>query len=223
VKRGRIIFVNGTTSCGKSSLCKAMQEALLPEAFMLVGIDAIWGALPASLRPLLKSGDHIFVPRHSKDPDGKVVFDGVPGPTLTSLYKAGNRGILAMLESGVNIVSDQFWFTREWRDDALAVFSNVEVIVIGVHVSDAEGARRELRRPEKRQPGWNRGGARLVHRDMLYDLELDLTTLDPWTAARTLVARIAALPRPTAWAAMRRRLDQCSATSPRDIAASTSP
>lgn len=42
---GKLIIINGGSSVGKTSLCHALQN-LLPECYMLIGIDLFWLALP---------------------------------------------------------------------------------------------------------------------------------------------------------------------------------
>jgi chloramphenicol 3-O phosphotransferase len=72
-----------------------------------------------------------------------------------------------------------------------------------VHVSDAEGARREILRGD-RHAGWNRGSARAAH--AIYEVEIDTTSLPPNVLAQQLVDQLAACPEPTAFATPRRRL-----------------
>lgn len=61
--------------------------------------------------------------------------------------------------------------------------------MVGVHVSDEEGARRELERGD-RHPGWNRGSARAAHADAEYDFELDTTATPVHELARSCMRAI---------------------------------
>jgi hypothetical protein len=57
---------------------------------------------------------------------------------------------------------------------------------VGVHVSDAEGARREILRGD-RHAGWNRGSARAARAHAIYDVEIDTTSVPPNRLAQQLV------------------------------------
>ena len=87
----------------------------------------------------------------------------------------------------------------------MRLFDGYHVTFVGVHVSDAEGARREILRGD-RHAGWNRGSARAAHAHAIYDVEIDTTSLPPNVLAQQLVDRLAACPSPTAFATLRASL-----------------
>jgi chloramphenicol 3-O phosphotransferase len=79
--------------------------------------------------------------------------------------------------------------------------------VVGVHVSDGEGARREVLRGD-RHGGWSRGSARAAHENALeiYDIEIDTTERPPHVLARDLAQQIEDRPEPAAFARLRAEL-----------------
>lgn len=103
-----------------------------------------------------------------------------------------------------NVIADDVIWTREWLVDALRVFEGCRVWMVGVHVSDEEGARRELERGD-RHPGWNRGSARAAHADAEYDFELDTTATPVHELARELHESYQACPYPMAFNRLRKR------------------
>lgn len=121
--------------------------------------------------------------------DGLEWFTVHPGPILDLAMHSRYRAIRAYLDNGMNVIADDVIWTREWLVDALRVFEGCRVWMVGVHVSDEEGARRELERGD-RHPGWNRGSARAAHADAEYDFELDTTATPVHELARSCMRAI---------------------------------
>jgi chloramphenicol 3-O phosphotransferase len=127
-----------------------------------------------------------------------------PGPILDRAMHARHRAIRAYLDDGMNVIADDVIWKREWLVDALRTFDGCQVWMVGVHVSDEEGARREEARGD-RHPGWSRGSARAAHADAEYDFEVDTTATPVTVLARRLYERYRACPEPTAFNRLRKR------------------
>jgi chloramphenicol 3-O phosphotransferase len=187
--KGRLILLNGGSSAGKSSLGMALQ-GLLDEPYLLLGIDVFWMALPP--RQLdLDAVEPAYYSWHMEIYDHRKHFVVVPGPILDRAMYARYRATAAYLESGLNVVADEVVWKPEWLADALKVFEPYEVYFVGVHVSDAEGARRERERGN-RHAGWNRGSARYAHQNArgVYDYEIDTTHESPAACAARVKAAL---------------------------------
>ena len=201
---GRLIILNGGSSAGKTSLGRAMQD-LLPDCHMLLGIDAFWLALPPTQLNLSHVSAEYYTWRSETGADGREYFVIEPGPILDQAMYARYRAIKAYLDFGLHVIADDVVWKRDWLVDMVRLFDGYHVTFVGVHVSDAEGARREILRGD-RHAGWNRGGARAAHAHAIYDLEIDTTSLPPNVLAQQLVDQLAACPSPTAFATLRARL-----------------
>jgi chloramphenicol 3-O phosphotransferase len=204
--KGRLLILNGGSSAGKTSLGKALQDRL-PGCWMLLGIDAFWMALPPEQLNLSHVQPEFYSWRSELEADGKEYFVVVPGPLLDRAMYARYRAILAYLDAGLDVVADDVVWKQEWLAYATRVFDGYRVWFAGVHVSDEEGARREVQRGD-RHGGWNRGSARAAHRNALglYDFEIDTTDRPPHVLAREVEARLAACPEPRAFARLRDEL-----------------
>jgi chloramphenicol 3-O phosphotransferase len=181
--KGRLILLNGGSSAGKTSLGQALQD-LMPQPWVLLGIDVFWMALPPRQLDL----DHVepaYYSWHMETHGGKKHFVVEPGEVLDRAMYARYRATAAYLDAGLNVIADEVLWKHEWLEEALRVFEPYDVFFIGVRVSDAEGARRERERGD-RHAGWNRGSARRAHENAhgLYDLEIDTTHETPASAAR---------------------------------------
>ena len=103
------------------------------------------------------------------------------------------RGIRQFLDLGFNVVADDVIWKRDWLLQALEIFDSYRVFFVGVFVSDAEGARREIARGD-RHAGWDRGSARFAHHDAIYDFTVDTTDHDPRQCALEIKRALAIMP-----------------------------
>jgi chloramphenicol 3-O phosphotransferase len=112
--------------------------------------------------------------------------------------------IKVYLDQGINVVSDDLIWTRDWLLDFLQIFSGYEVWLAGIHVSDGEGARREVERGD-RIGGVNRGSARAAHEDLEYDFEIDTTGILLPVLAQELQEKYQSCSKPAAFERLRTR------------------
>jgi chloramphenicol 3-O phosphotransferase len=185
----KLILLNGGSSAGKTSLALALQD-LLAEPYLLLGIDIFWMALPPRQLDLDRV-DPEYYSWHMETHSHKKHFVIDPGPILDAAMYARYRATAAYLAAGLNVVADEVLWKREWLEEALRVFEPHDVYFIGVHVEDAEGARRERERGD-RHAGWNRGSARAAHLNAqgAYDLEIDTTHESPTQCAARIKAAL---------------------------------
>ncbi|BBA87664.1 hypothetical protein MPSD_20970 [Mycobacterium pseudoshottsii JCM 15466] len=156
--KGKLILLNGGSSAGKTSLALAFQD-LAAECWMHLGIDVFWKALPPKQHDLARVWPQYYTWESVVEADGLDWFTVHPGPILDQAMHARYHAIRAYLDNGMNVVADDVIWKREWLIDTLQIFEGAQVWMVGVHVSDEEGARREEERGD-RYAGWNRGSAR---------------------------------------------------------------
>lgn len=201
--KGSLIILNGGSSAGKTSLGRALQDAMLPEAWLLLGIDAFWFSLPPRELDLQRVAPEYYSWDVHRE-NGLEYFRITPGPILDRVMRGRTKAIAQFLELGLNVVADDVIWKREWLLDALRVFAPYRVYFVGVFVSDEEGARREQQRGD-RHDGWDRGSARYAHHDAIYDLRIDTTHQTPWGCADEIKLALRKGLSPTAFEDMRRR------------------
>jgi len=200
--KGKLIVLNGGSSSGKTSVARAFQE-LVPECWMHLGIDVFWYGIPqsqldlAQVRPEYYTWDVV-------EADGLPWLSLTPGPLLDKAMRARYLAIRAFLEEGINVVTDDLIWKRDWLVDFLRIFEGYQVWLVGIHVSDDEGTRRESER-DLRVAGSNRGSARAAHTDAEYDFELDTTGIPVPTLARKLLDWFRSCPHPEAFDRLRKR------------------
>jgi chloramphenicol 3-O phosphotransferase len=160
-RRGQIIFLNGTSSSGKSSIAGQLLLMLDPPHFHM-SVDAING-----MRAKQKTGE----------------LDDAGLRAVLSRTRAGfHRAVAGMAEAGNDVIVDHV-LSEPWRLlDCLAVMAGYRVVFVGVRCAPAELERRERERGDRTQ-GVALAQEPLVHAHSLYDVECDTTTASPYDCA----------------------------------------
>lgn len=182
-----IIFLNGTSSAGKSSLSRAFLEKV-DDLYLHTGLDHfLW-----NLSPFFFDHDH-------EEKCGYHLVYGVGGdPQSIGLVKdqiakdftkAIHRAMLALAESGVNMIIEEALFDVEDYLDYLEVFKDQPFFFIGVDASLEVLEKREALRTD-RMVGIARGLREAVHEGKNYDLMVDTTSITPSEAADQIIAFI---------------------------------
>lgn len=173
----QVIVLNGGSSSGKTRLARTLQE-VLPEPWLLMAVDSLIEAMPASLQ---NAGEGIEFAD-----DGGVT----PGPRFRELEAAWQTGVAAMARAGARVIIDDVFLggpasQERWR----RALAGLDVLWVGVHCAPEVAASRELARGD-RVPGMAAAQARLAHRGVAYDLEVDTTRSGPEECARSVAARL---------------------------------
>ena len=182
------ILVNGPSSSGKSTLCRALHERLIDVAgddatFASVAFDDVVLLISDTLFPIsfvaLAGGD--ITRLVSREPhDGRAAWeyvdesatagggDGHPRVRLVlrndtrRLLSGIHRGWGEHLALGTHLIIDHFLQERDWSDEALDVIekSGARIFSVGVYCSVQELERREASRADGELEGRPLGLAR---------------------------------------------------------------
>lgn len=167
---GRIIFLNGASSSGKSTLAKAMQEAL-PEPFLHVSSDHLVasGMLPVR-----------------RDPDGPFAWWQQMRPRF---FDGFHRCLPALGAAGNDLIVEHIIEFRAWREYLARLLYGLDVFLVGVHCDLAEIDRRERDRADRRRgEGRSHVETDLIHTFGPYDFEVDTTDAIPSVVAHSVLA-----------------------------------
>ena len=163
-----ILFLNGTSSAGKTSVARLLMERLEPPHLYL-GIDDAFAMLPAKLHA---HPDGFFF---DTDERGEVRLNH--GPLGFAALRAHVRSAASMAADGVDLILDEV-VLEELREDWKGALAGLAVFAVGLHCALPELERRELARGD-RVVGQARGQFDVVHQGMNYALEVDVTALTP--------------------------------------------
>lgn len=185
-----IIFLNGASSSGKSSLAKILQNKL-EKPYLHVGIDKVIGMMPEKLNDwerydVSKSG---FFWQKSFDKDGnKLMYinSGSYAKKITYLLK---ELTLTILKNGHNVILDEVCLDssdfKEWKN----ILSDYNVLYVGLVCDTSILEKREIKRGD-RTIGSARAQNRVIHQDKLYNFKLDVSNLKITECADKIVALV---------------------------------
>lgn len=180
----RVIVLNGGSSSGKSGIARCLQ-AVLPEAWLAIGVDTLIDVMPARLQ--LGSEGIGFAD------DGEVTT----GAEFRLLEDAWMAGVAAMVRAGARvIVDDVFLGGTESRGRWEKALDGLDVVWVGVRCDAAVAAGREIARGD-RVVGMAAVQADLVHRGMTYDVEVDTAAAEAAECAEIIAEWIRRAPRQT--------------------------
>jgi chloramphenicol 3-O phosphotransferase len=180
MSEGKIIYLNGTSSAGKTSIAKELQH-VMEEPYLYTGIDLFIWMLPARY--------------WNTHPDGFQVVPTVNGAevrvgrAVQGLGLAMCRSIVAVATSGYNQIVDDVILGPDTLRERVQVLSGYPVWFIGVRCPLDVAQARERARPD-RVPGMARAQFDLVHAHGLYDLEVDTGCTSVQDCALQIKARL---------------------------------
>ena len=161
MKNGSIIFLNGTSGSGKSSIAKELQKKLAVP-FWHVSSDQF---IDAKLLP-------------------KRAFEGGRfdwSKMRPAFFQAFHNCLPAIVNAGNNIIVDHIIEEAAWWDEIQSSFKDVDVFFVGVHCSLEELEKREKQRLNE-NPGLKRyvGESKehlQTHNFCHYDFEVNTTEI----------------------------------------------
>lgn len=173
----QVIVLNGGSSSGKSGIARCLQ-AVLPDPWLAFGTDTLVEALPLSIRTSAAGIEFA--------PDGEVVV----GPEFRVLEAAWIAGIGAMARAGARIIVDEVFLggpasQQRWKN----ALDPLPVLWVSVRCEAAVAAGREMARGD-RPIGMAASQAGMVHRGIVYDLQVDTTHTEALDCARAIAARM---------------------------------
>lgn len=182
---GKIIFLNGTSSAGKTTLAYALQE-LLAEPWVHIALDQFRDGLPLKYRGLNAPAGTTGEQGLNVVPVDNSYTHIQFGQVGKTVLKGMRRAIAAMAHAGNNVIVDDIILQPEFLDDYLYVLQDLEVVFVGVKCSEKVLNDREHARPG-RFPGTAKGHIAVCHAHDIYDVEVDTSRYDPQECAATIV------------------------------------
>jgi chloramphenicol 3-O phosphotransferase len=193
---GKVIFLNGSSSAGKTTLAIMLQQ-LLDEPYQHIALDQFRDGMPGRYRglnspqgtpgeaglnivPMEKDGERLTHIRFGEH--GEQVLAGM------------RRAIAAFAVAGNNVIIDDLLFKPDYLDDYALALAGIPSWLIGVRCSlDVVNARESQR--SGRFPGTATSHFHEVHaHEAGYDLEIDTSNRSPKECALAIVARLESPP-----------------------------
>jgi chloramphenicol 3-O phosphotransferase len=176
-----VIFLNGSTSAGKTSIARALQ-ARLPQPYLWFGIDHVFPWLPPSL-----CETHEGYWFETRDDGAMPIFIG---DGFLSVARGWHRMVRTGVDEGLRFIVDDVLFEPRLLPDWQAVLAGCDVLMVGVRCELAELQRRERARGD-RGIGQALAQHRIAHEGVAYDVEVDTTATPAEACAEAILAHLA--------------------------------
>lgn len=168
----KIIYLNGPSSSGKTTLAKVLQESL-SDPYLHIGIDKLIGFMPAKLNNWVGGPAPLgFSWESAIDPTGHPIYQIHAGPFAKRVTRTLKDIALLLASQHYNLIIDDVAFgaieVEEWRQ----VLKDYNVLYVGVITPLHILEERERSRGD-RFLGGARGQYFKVHENVSYDLEVD--------------------------------------------------
>ena len=176
---GTIIVINGTSSSGKTSIMRILQERLDPP-YLDMGVDRFIFMLPKRYlqRPLWD--DVLGLADHAGSA-GQLLFSGM------------HHAIAALSTADLNVLVDHVLVEKQWVDECARLFCDLPAYLVGIQCPLEVLEARERSRKDR-----TLGQARLqfpvIHKYAKYDLEIDTSLLTPGQCAERIIERLQSPP-----------------------------
>ncbi|VHO03473.1 hypothetical protein [Candidatus Rhabdochlamydia sp. T3358] len=128
----QIIYLNGPSSSGKTTLAKALQHAF-EEPFLHVGIDKIIGWMPEKINDWTGGEASLgYSWKKSVDTSGNPVQELQAGPYAQKIGKTFQEVVLALAKMGHHIVIDDVSFGKQQLDEWKKILKDFRVLWVGI-------------------------------------------------------------------------------------------
>jgi chloramphenicol 3-O phosphotransferase len=195
--KGQIIFLNGTSSSGKSTLAATLQKTL-DKPYLYMSIDRYLHQFEKSFSGYQKL-DQSAVPTRSVINHPWLLTSPEPsGIFFFSVVSRFHQAIAEAAHSGNRVIVDHVLDQKVWLKECVTLLNSFEVIFVGLHCPLEELERREISRGDRKR-GLARHQYQRVHTSSIYDIELDTSTLTPDACAAIVVEYINSDRSPTAF------------------------
>ncbi|MGO9873540.1 MAG: chloramphenicol phosphotransferase CPT family protein [Acidimicrobiia bacterium] len=190
-RKARVVILNGASSAGKTTLATAFrdQRAAVGDFWLLTGIDDFLKKLPSEWRSVGHDRGAFAMDglRFETAPEGLRVRVGRVGRQLLRAYQTA---VGAAARVGLNVIVDDVVIDRTHWDDWNTSVAGLEVVWVGIRCAPDVAEERERTRGDDRYSGLARAQTGVVHRDAIYDFEIDTTTQTPAQALSALTRQL---------------------------------
>jgi chloramphenicol 3-O phosphotransferase len=167
-----IIYLNGPSSSGKTTLAKGLQNAF-SEPYLHIGIDKLIGFMPEKMNDWEGGPAPLgFSWEPAADPEGHPTYHIRSGPFAKKITRSLKDIALLLASQGYHLIIDDVAFgaieVEEWKE----ALKNYHVLYVGVTTPLEILEQRERSRGD-RLLGGARGQYFKVHENVAYDIEID--------------------------------------------------
>lgn len=205
--KNRVIFINGASSTGKTTLSKALQNKL-PYPYLHMALDTVIGMMPDNTNDwgidngkiynvivsneVKRNKDNIvkgFYWKTDTDIDNNPLAYIQMGPFARQIVSLVKETILTALRAGFRVIIDEVCNTKSSYNLWQELLKPYHPIYVGLETDPRILEERERKRGD-RMIGSARAQALTIHRDKIYDLMFDTQKLSMEEIANQIIEKI---------------------------------
>ena len=188
--QGNIIFLNGTSSSGKTSIVKALQE-IMDGYYFATGLDHFIDAAPEKIHASSDgTNPSTFEGFLWVYPNGDTQVSEVRvGPVALRLWAGMHGAAAALATTGSDVIIDDVIFDSRVLAEAINTLYPFNVLFVGVRCPFEIAEQREQARRNRTQ-GLVKAHYDLVHSHGIYDFEVDTSILTAMECAIQIKNRL---------------------------------
>ncbi|MBL6617345.1 MAG: chemotaxis protein [Reyranella sp.] len=197
MRRPDVILVNGPSSAGKTTLCRALQAAIEEPYLVTAFDDFVFMAAPRYYRgaDTAHQGEHdlytaLGVEMVTTSPAGAPpTVTARFGPVFRRILDAMAPAVRALVDGGNAVIFDHVLHDRAMQESCRRAFDGLDVFSVGVTCPVEILEERERERGD-RVLGRARGLAGVVHGFLSYDIMVDTGTMTTAACASAILAEL---------------------------------
>jgi chloramphenicol 3-O phosphotransferase len=202
--KGKIIFLNGASSAGKTSIAKLISKKI-NNPHLYIGLnDMYYKLIPQKYwadDPYLYTGEHPIEPDIKKHNLPDFLFTELMQNIFPEFMKGFHKSFSTYAETGINIIVDHVLQEKEWLYECVKYLKEHDVYYIGIKCNLNILEEREKSRGD-RYIGMAKHQCHKVHEDSIYDFESDTSFKSPEVCALEIIEFIRKTPKPIAFKKM---------------------
>jgi chloramphenicol 3-O phosphotransferase len=204
MEKGKIFFLNGASSAGKTSIAKIISEKI-SKPHLYIGLDDMYYKLIPQKYwaddPYLYTGEHPIEPDIRKHNLPDFLFTELMQNIFPEFMKGFHKSFSTYAETGINIIVDHVLQEKEWLYECMEYLKEYDVFYIGIKCEQDILGEREKSRGD-RYLGMAEHQCHKVHDDSIYDFEIDTSFKSPEVCACEIIEFIRKTPKPMAFKKM---------------------
>jgi len=154
VQKGKIIFLNGVSSSGKTTVAKTLQKKLT-EPYCLLNVD-----------DFLHTMDERFLNDQEWLGAGGIEW-------IWKALEGFHKSIKTLSDVGLNVIADHVVQKQSWLDECLDLLRDNDVLFVHVTCPLEELSRREKERGDRQIGQGESQLEKLLPKDEIYDITID--------------------------------------------------
>ncbi|MFC3078298.1 hypothetical protein ACFODL_09395 [Phenylobacterium terrae] len=187
---GTVLFINGASSSGKTSLCRALQ-AIWPGPLAMVGVDTLISMLPLAYTGFGERAAEGYPFHREEDAEGRSLIRARTGPAGRILNGRMAEFVAGVAADGLDVAVDHVVLEPEDFEDFAAVLDPARSWLIGMRCNLEVLEAREKGRGDRALSLAREQAGRVHSGRWTYDLELDSARAPPPALARTVLEFVA--------------------------------